>query len=259
MSAGRLSTVWLVSAIVLIVGLYRANAQQSDEVFVVYARSARSEVKLIRFITDFPGDFPASLMRPTDLSLVFVRQGDTSRVAASRPAHSQATLDSLAQWLVPFNPRSIDTFAIALRVMSLRAAIADKSKLLGSSSTRLVCRTPWFRKGISHSDTAGGKPRPGYNNFRTIYKEPDYNIDTLGSYIFYPAAAQGRGLKGEVQVAARVSAEGFVDDLVILRSSHDVFDVAAARAVRSLRFQPGLVGTTPTTMWVVIPIRFSPS
>lgn len=258
MSTGRLSlagTCLLV--IVFLCGSIQSGAQKNDEVVLVYARSANSKVKLIRFITDFPGDFPASMMMPTDVSLVFVRQGNQSRVAASRPELPRATLDSLAEWLVPFNPMSVDTFAIAMRIVPLRKAIAERSKLLASSSSRLVSRRPWFRKGISQSDTAQGKPRPGFNNFRTTYTEPDFNIDTLGSYVFYPPQARGRGLKGEVRVAALVDADGFVDDLVIVKSSHDVFDIAAARAVRCLRFTPGLVGSTPTTMWVTIPIEFS--
>lgn len=258
MSACRLSVAGIcLLASVLLFGSVPNIAQQNDGVFLVYARSARSDVKLIRFITEFPGEFPASLMREMDVSMVLVRTGDKSKVAASRPALPQITLDSIVEWLVPFNPMSADTFAIAMRIVPLRKAISDKSKLLASSSSRLVSLMPWFRKGISPQDTAGGRPRPGVNNFKSVYTEPDFNIDTLGSYIFYPPQARGRGLKGKVQVAALVDVDGFVDDLVIVKSSHDVFDIAAARAVRCLRFTPGLVGSTPTAMWVTIPIEFS--
>lgn len=259
MSTRRLTVGFCLIVTLVLIAQIGLRAQVTDDVFLVYARTAKEQIKLIRFITEFPGAFPTSMMKAADLSMVLLRSGDTSVVAGSRPALDKATLDSIINWLVPFNPGRIDTFGLAMRVVPLRTAIAERSKLLGSWSSRLVSRSPWFRKGISPSDTAGGKPRPGFNNFRTSYTEPDFNTDTLGSYIFYPPQARGRGLNGEVQVAALVGSDGFVEDLVILNSSHDVFDQSAARAVRCLRFQPGRVGNVPTRMWVTFPIAFSPS
>ena len=246
----RISVLWVCSV--------ASSGQQNDDVYLVYARSANADVKLIRFITEFPGSFPESMMAASDLSMVFVQTSSKPIVAASRPKLPQSTLDSLAEWLVPFNPMSIDTFAIAMRVVPLRRAIIDKSKLLASPYSRLVSKTPWFRNGILPSDTLGGRRRPGVNGLTTVYIEPTYNADTLGSYIFYPPAARGRGLRGEVIVTALVSQEGFVDDLVILESNNNLFDLAAVRAVKCLRFQPGRVAGVATRLWVTIPIVFSP-
>lgn len=258
MSAGRLIGT---STLVLVLAFNRAIASiatPSDETFLVYAQSANPSVKLVRFVTDFPGSFPVSMMRSTDLSMVFVQNDSTTFVAASRPRVAQATLDSVAEWLVPFNPMSVDTFSIAMRVIPLRQAIRDKSKLLGSPYSRLVSTTPWFRKGVIKTDTLDGKERPGVNGFTMTYQEPTYSADTLGSYVIYPTAARGRGIKGSVVVTALVNAEGFVDDVVILESNNDLFDFAAARAVKCLRFKPGIYRGVPTTMWVSIPIEFSP-
>lgn len=259
MSAGRLiRQIFLAVVLVLLSGI-TAAAAPPDEPYLVYARSANPDVKLVRFITDFPGTFPASMMRAMDLSMVFLRKNATAVVVASRPKVLQSTLDSIAEWLVPFNPMSVDTFAVAMRILPLRQAVRDKSKLLGSPYSRLVSTSPWFRKGISKSDTVGGKKRPGLNGFTVAYQEPTYNVDTLGSYVIYPTAARGRGIKGSVVLTALVNTEGFVDDLVILESNNDLFDLAAARAVKSLRFRPGVYRGVPTTMWVTIPIDFSPN
>lgn len=244
---------------VLLVGMLLpagAHALGVDEVFLAYARSARPEVKLVRFITEFPGRFPSALMRACEVTLVFQRKGTQNVITASRPALDRATLDSLTEWLVPFNPMSVDTFAVALKVQPLRQAIMSRSKYLGSPHARLVSAQPWYRKGIQARDTAGGKPRPGINRFNTSYYEPSFNPDTLGSYILYPAVARQRGLSGTVLIAALVSANGIVEDLVILESDNVAFDEAAARAIRCLRFTPGLLNRVPTTMWVRVPISF---
>lgn len=247
--------------LVLVLAFNRAIASIAtppDETFLVYAQSANPNVKLLRIVTEFPGSFPVSMMRSTDLSMVFVQNDSTTVVAASRPRIAQATLDSIAEWLVPFNPMSVDTFAIAMRILPLRQAIRAKSKLLSSPYSRLVSTTPWFRKGVSKSDTLGGKKHPWVNDFAGSFQEPTYSADTLGSYVIYPTAAQGRGIKGSVVVTARVNTDGFVDDVVILESNNDLFDLAAARAVKCLRFKPGIYRGVTTTMWVTIPIEFSP-
>lgn len=259
MSAGRLIGSFASAVVLAIIGVIAATAAPPDEPYLVYARSANPDVKLVRFITDFPGAFPSSMMRATDLSMVFLRKNAKAVIAASRPQLLRATLDSIAEWLVPFNPMSVDTFAVAMRVLPLRQAIREKSKLLGSPYSRLVSTSPWFRKGVSKSDTLGGKKRPGVNGFTIAYQEPTYNADTLGSYVIYPTAARGRGIKGSVVLAALVNTEGLVDDLVILESNNDLFDLAAARAVKSLQFKPGMYRGVPTTMWVTIPIDFTPN
>lgn len=252
MSVGRL-ICWLLGALVVQTAVATAGI---NDVFLVYGRSAHPQVKLVRFITEFPGTFPASLMRKGEFTLVYHRKGTTNVIAASRPAIAKATLDSLAEWLVAFNPMSVDTFAVAVQVSPLKEAIVSKSKYLGSPHARLVSPKPWFRKGITAADTAGGKPRPGVNRFNVPYYEPAFNTDTLGSYILYPAEARQRGVAGTVYIAALIEADGFVDDLVILESDNDVFNESAARAVRCLRFSPGYVKRVPTKMWIRVPISF---
>ncbi|MBU3679025.1 MAG: energy transducer TonB [Candidatus Kapabacteria bacterium] len=259
MSARRLIARIALWSCALLLAVSAGTAQRTDDPFIVYARSAHSEVKLVRYITDFPGAFPQSMMRAMDLSMVFVRRGTENKVVAARPSLPQPTLDSIAEWLVPFNPMSVDTFAIAMRVMPLRKAISEKSKLLGSPHSRLVSQSPWFRKGVTAADTAGGRRRPGLNGFTVAYDEPKYNADTLGSYVIYPPVARGRGIKATVTLTAFVNVNGFVDDLVVLESTNEMFDLAAARAVRCLRFVPGVYKGAPTAMWVTIPITFSPN
>lgn len=229
-------------------------AAADDDVYVVYARSTHPEVKLVQFITEFSEAFPRSLMRAQEQTLLFVRKSGRDIVAASNPQLSSAVTDSLTRWLVPFNPMKIDTFIVAMRVSPIRVSIAASSRDLASPHARLVSARPWFRKDTVRLT---GKGRPGMNDFSAPHVEPSYNIDTLGSYVIYPTAARGRNLNGMVVVAAMVNTDGFADEIVIVQSSHDVFDQTAARAVKCLRFQPGQVHGAPTRMWVLVPISFS--
>jgi protein TonB len=73
----------------------------------------------------------------------------------------------------------------------------------------------------------------------------------------YPAMARLQGYEGVVWLSVQVSPEGRVGDLRIKKSSgFDILDRAAARAVKTWRFEPATRMGNPVPMWVDLPIRF---
>ena len=73
----------------------------------------------------------------------------------------------------------------------------------------------------------------------------------------YPALARRNGWEGEVLLRVEVTAEGKAATLKVERSSgHAVLDRSAVAAVRTWRFNPARIGTTPVAGEVRVPIRF---
>lgn len=73
----------------------------------------------------------------------------------------------------------------------------------------------------------------------------------------YPLWARSRGYQGQVTLAVLVGKDGRVLDLKIDQSSgFRILDRAAAKAVRTWRFEPAKSGSKAIAMWVEVPIRF---
>ncbi len=73
----------------------------------------------------------------------------------------------------------------------------------------------------------------------------------------YPAQLKARRESGETIVWALVDRCGKVADVQVKASSgHELFDSAAVRIARLMRFQPALLGQLPVSVWVQLPIRF---
>ncbi len=74
----------------------------------------------------------------------------------------------------------------------------------------------------------------------------------------YPEQARWRGHEGAVMLAARVTADGTVIDVRVIRSSgHGSLDRAARRAVRGWRFHPATRAGTPVPGEARVTIRFA--
>jgi protein TonB len=73
----------------------------------------------------------------------------------------------------------------------------------------------------------------------------------------YPAAAQTRGLQGQVVLKVHVLASGQPSDISVARSSgYNILDQAAITAVASWVFDPAKRGQTPIDGWVQVPLNF---
>lgn len=77
----------------------------------------------------------------------------------------------------------------------------------------------------------------------------------------YPALLRDAGVQGTVQVRFRVNEDGRVDSesITITSSSHEQFNDATIRAVRTLRFRPARVNGRPVRVWVEQPIQWTVS
>jgi protein TonB len=62
----------------------------------------------------------------------------------------------------------------------------------------------------------------------------------------YPVQARQRGLEGWVQVRFTISSAGSVEDAVVVKSSHAMFERNAVQAVNKWKYQPQLRGGQPT-------------
>lgn len=73
----------------------------------------------------------------------------------------------------------------------------------------------------------------------------------------YPPVAQRRGLEGAVTVRFDVTANGDVDNVEVMESSHGVFEASALRAARKFRFKPRVVdGVAQRSAGVVYRFQF---
>jgi len=73
----------------------------------------------------------------------------------------------------------------------------------------------------------------------------------------YPAAAKNGGLTGEVVVAFMVDENGDVHEARVVKSTNNVFDDAAVRAVSRWRFEPGRYQGKRVAFRMSVPIEFS--
>lgn len=73
----------------------------------------------------------------------------------------------------------------------------------------------------------------------------------------YPLQARRRGYQGTVVLEVFVDEQGKAGELRVIDSSgYNMLDDEAVRAVAGWRFEPGLIGGKPASMWVRIPVRF---
>jgi protein TonB len=73
----------------------------------------------------------------------------------------------------------------------------------------------------------------------------------------YPPDAERRGIEGAVDVSFTVDPEGKVTDIIVIHSEpSDIFDRAAATAVRRWRYEPKLMSGTPVEEHMQVRVEF---
>jgi TonB family protein len=102
-----------------------------------------------------------------------------------------------------------------------------------------------------------------------LEREPRRRAPNFGEYVHveelpeaihkvapvYPEGVKGVG--GTVMIQMLVGEDGRVHDTRVVKSVPQ-FDQAAIEAVRQWRFKPALSKGEPVTLWVAVPVRFSP-
>jgi TonB family protein len=115
---------------------------------------------------------------------------------------------------------------------------------------------PGFEKGIRPpgGDEHGGPRRGGFGGlFQLGDSDPLPHVRVEPAY---PPQASRRGLEGWVHVRFTVTTAGSVVDVVVVRSSHPVFERAAVAAARKWKYQPALEAGQPIESRQETVIRF---
>ncbi len=132
---------------------------------------------------------------------------------------------------------------------------ADAEGSSGSAAVRESLPVEGVRAvAIAKGPSASGFPGAESPHATGGVKPPRYLENARPDY---PAMARLQGYEGVVWLSVQVSPEGRVGDLRIKKSSgFDILDRAAARAVKTWRFEPATSMGNPVPMWVDLPIRF---
>lgn len=81
-------------------------------------------------------------------------------------------------------------------------------------------------------------------------------LDALRKEVNYPRKARRKGIEGRVFVRFVVSKNGLPTDVRVVEPVHPLLDEEAVRAVRELRFLPGIKDGDPVAVQMTIPISF---
>ena len=199
-----------------------------------------------------------------------------AELAALR-GHALARRESIADFKI-FCAQLIDVYE-KLRVVdeamakeSIRSAVKKKLQTMKTSAVAPQAeikvggegganQTSIFAEGAANSapDTSDkqstavvASPRrfvPGVYEVGELERAP---VPRLQGRPQYPFEARRSGLAGEVVIDCLIDAEGDVSDVIVVSSSHKVFEAAAVAAVLKWKFRPGRRGG----QWVITRMQF---
>ncbi len=86
--------------------------------------------------------------------------------------------------------------------------------------------------------------------------EPIGGIRAIQENIVYPEIAKREGVEGRVYVKAYIDSTGTVAKAEIIRGIGEGCDEAAMRAVKNVKFKPGIQDGKPVNVQVTVPILF---
>ena len=81
-------------------------------------------------------------------------------------------------------------------------------------------------------------------------------MQAVAAELKYPDTARKGEVQGRVELRISVNAAGEVTDVAIEKSLEKACDEAAVKAVRSVRWQPGVKDDKPVASNVLVPIEF---
>ncbi|VAX28047.1 Ferric siderophore transport system, periplasmic binding protein TonB [hydrothermal vent metagenome] len=100
------------------------------------------------------------------------------------------------------------------------------------------------------------------NNFTTITdgneKAPVLigGISSLQSKIIYPKEAKAKNIEGKVFIKCKITTEGLVEEIKVVKGLGFGCDEEAIRVVKSSRWIPGKINNRPVEIDVTIPLIF---
>jgi protein TonB len=145
----------------------------------------------------------------------------------------------------PEQPQSPPALAVTLPSLELaRAPSDDRLALPDMGALDAPLALPMTMPDFTTSEAAGsGQPLlAGPPAFDTpAEREGAFDLDR-----FYPRIARVRLITGTTRVRISISASGLVEQVQVLESTpHEVFDEAAVRLVKTLRYRPALAANHP--------------
>lgn len=149
---------------------------------------------------------------------------------------------------------------ITLRSPSESGAIGappmeERSTVLGGSGSpvriAVDIETPDSR---AKGGDAGDDPDP--YEFIALDTMPEYDAAELVRRLIYPEDARRNGIEGMVILRVLVGKDGDVKKTMIEKGD-PLFDAAAVKAVKALKFNPAMRDKRAVAAWIMLPIRFS--
>lgn len=93
------------------------------------------------------------------------------------------------------------------------------------------------------------------------YKAPQLTsgqqfFEFIGRNIHYPHIAKEQGIQGRVEAKFTITANGDVEDIVIVKSVHIALDKEYARVLRKAKFTPATIKGKPVALCLIMPTNF---
>lgn len=107
-------------------------------------------------------------------------------------------------------------------------------------------------------NSAAEKPATAHESGPPDERVPELigGLNALRNEVNYPRKARRKGIEGRVFVRFVVSKNGVPTDVRVIDPVHPLLDEEAVRAVRKLRFLPGIKDGDPVAVQMTIPISF---
>lgn len=96
---------------------------------------------------------------------------------------------------------------------------------------------------------------PSTYEFVSVEVEP-YPIQDIQSLVEYPEEAKHAGLEGKVILSALIDTSGKVIKVEEDRSTNNIFEESARKAVMKAKFTPAMGNGIPVRLWYTLPIVF---
>lgn len=138
-------------------------------------------------------------------------------------------------------------------VQEIPTPVTSSSSVSSESKSEVAEKTDTLFETVASADSSGSSEHE--EDPDSIVARPLYRQNPSPEY---PALARRRHLQGNVILEVLVNKNGRVEELFVKESSgYKVLDRAALKAVRGWLFEPGRKGTSPVSMKVLVPVRFS--
>lgn len=171
----------------------------------------------------------------------------------------QAAIDALSslKWIPAMNdnqPVAVwVTIPVTFRLPNQQGA--TQMKIEGKKSdVEFTASTSWSndRSQVKPKDTQASQEFVPYDTPPKLIG----GDKAIQSNLAYPKKAKKEGIEGTVVVQAKISIDGHVDEIQILRGVSTELNKAATEAIKQVKFHPAKQGDKEVAVWITIPVEF---